>query len=550
VLRPRLTGRELPPVAHRIRDEVLSAVALAQAGFLTIQSPARMREYRQLAATYGAMGAGVPVAARRFGDRTAIIDERGSMTYRELDERSNALANAWHARGVRAGDGMALLVRNHRGFVETLIATQKLGARAILLNTDFAGPQLREVAVREGAQLLVYDEEFEPLLGELDLPLGSYRAWTDDEEPDATDTLEALIAGGDRAMPPAPSQHGSFIILTSGTTGTPKGARRDAEAKTLTRIGALVGSVPIRGGETMVIAAPLFHSLGFISGVLGLALGSTVVLRRRFSPDQVLRDVSELRAATLICVPIMLARILDAYEVRDPRPDMWSLRIVLVAGSQLGATLAQRTLDLLGDVIYNLYGSTEVAFATIAGPADLRAAPDTVGPPTLGSRIRILDRDGKRVPDGATGRIFVANAIPFQGYTGGGTKEVIDGMMSSGDLGHFDEHGRLYVDGRDDGMIISGGENVFPDEIEELLHGHASISEAAAIGVPDEEFGQRLRVFVVTKNGAALSEDEVRDYVKGNLARYKVPRDVVFLPELPRNPTGKVLKRELARHDG
>jgi fatty-acyl-CoA synthase len=144
---------------------------------------------------------------------------------------------------------------------------------------------------------------------------------------------------------------------------------------------------------------------------------------------------------------------------------------------------------------------------------------------------------------------MVANAIPFQGYTGGGSKEVVNGMMSSGDLGHLDEEGLLYIDGRDDAMIISGGENVFPDEIEELLQGHEAIVEAAAIGVQDEEFGQRLRVFVVTRDGVALSDDDVRDYVKRNLARYKVPRDVIFLPELPRNPTGKVLKRELARYE-
>ncbi len=357
------------------------------------------------------------------------------------------------------------------------------------------------------------------------------------------------MAGGDRSLPAEPSQHGSFVILTSGTTGTPKGARRDAESRTLTRIGALVGSVPFRAGDTVIVAAPLFHSLGFVSAALGIGLGSTVVLRRRFSPEQVLRDISEQRARTLVGVPIMLARVLDAYEASDPRPDLSTLEIVLVAGSQLGATLAQRATRLLGDVVYNLYGSTEVAFATIARPEHLRRAPDTVGPATLGSRVTIMDADGRPLPAGRTGRIMVANAIPFQGYTGGGSKEVVNGMMSSGDLGHLDEEGLLYIDGRDDSMIISGGENVFPDEIEELLQSHEAIAEAAAIGVQDDEFGQRLRVFVVTKSGVALSDDDVRDYVKHNLARYKVPRDVVFLPELPRNPTGKVLKRELARYE-
>ena len=251
----------------------------------------------------------------------------------------------------------------------------------------------------------------------------------------------------------------------------------------------------------------------------------------------------------LIVVPVMLSRLLDAYEASDPRPDVSSLRVVLVAGSQLGATLARRTLSRFGDVLYNLYGSTEVAFATIAGPEHLRRAPDTVGPAVLGSRVRIIDEHGRRLPAGQTGRIMVANAIPFEGYTGGGSKAVVDGMMSSGDLGHLDAEGLLYIDGRDDGMIISGGENLFPDEIEELLHGHEAIVEAAAIGVDDEQFGQRLRVFVVVRDGETLTEDDVREYVRARLARYKVPRDVIFVSELPRNPTGKVLKRELATYE-
>ncbi len=525
----------------------MSARALVRAGFLALESPRLMREVRRLQGVYGTMGSGVAIARLRFGDRTAIIDDRGSLTYRELDERTNALANAWRARGVRAEHSIALLIRNHGGFVEALAATQRLGVRAVLLNTDFAGPQLREVAEREGAQMLVYDEEFESLVGPLELPLGRVRAWTD--EP-ADDTLEALIAEGDRSIPPPPERHGSFIILTSGTTGTPKGALRHGETRTLTRIGAMVGSVPLRVGDTTIICAPLFHSLGFVNAAIGIGLGSTLVLHRRFSPEQVLGDISEQRATVLIVVPVMLARLLDALEAADPRPDVSSLRVVLAAGSQLGATLARRALEQLGDVLYNLYGSTEVAFATIAGPEHLRRAPDTVGPPTLGSRVRIMDARGNPLPPGRTGRIMVANAIPFEGYTGGGTKEVVDGMMSSGDLGHLDEEGLLYIDGRDDGMIVSGGENVFPDEIEELLQSHEAIVEAAAIGVDDDAFGQRLRVFVVTRDDVELSGDDVREYVRRNLARYKVPRDVVFLAELPRNPTGKVLKRELARLEG
>jgi fatty-acyl-CoA synthase len=178
-------------------------------------------------------------------------------------------------------------------------------------------------------------------------------------------------------------------------------------------------------------------------------------------------------------------------------------------------------------------------------PDDVRSAPTSVGRPLLGSRIEILDDKGKRLSQGQTGRVFVGTVSPFEGYTGGGGKEIIDGMLSSGDVGHFDTQGRLYIDGRDDEMIVSGGENVFPREVEELLVTHAAIADAAVIGVEDPEFGQRLRAFVVTRS--EVSEDEIKAFVKDNLARYKVPREVVFLADLPRNPTGKILKRELAQ---
>jgi fatty-acyl-CoA synthase len=197
-------------------------------------------------------------------------------------------------------------------------------------------------------------------------------------------------------------------------------------------------------------------------------------------------------------------------------------------------------------VVYNLYGSTEVAYATIATPEELAIEPGSVGSPPPGADVRILDERGNELPTGTTGRIFVNNGFAFEGYTGGGTKEVIDGLMSSGDVGHFDRHGFLHVDGRDDEMIVSGAENVFPREVEELLSEHPGIEEAALIGVDDEEWGQRLAAFVVRAPGSDIDEDGVKAYVREHLARYKVPREVSFVDDLPRNPTGKILKRELA----
>jgi fatty-acyl-CoA synthase len=216
-----------------------------------------------------------------------------------------------------------------------------------------------------------------------------------------------------------------------------------------------------------------------------------------------------------------------------------------MSGSQLGVDLERRSREAFGNVLYNLYGSTEIAFATIATPEDLAVEPNCVGRVVRGARVKILDADGEELPVGETGRIFVGHMLEFEGYTGGGDKERIGGLVSSGDLGHFDAGGRLFIDGRDDEMIISGGENVFPREVEELLHLHPEIVEAAAIGMPDPSFGQSLTAFVVLQEGAQLSAEEIKEYVRSNLARYKAPREVVFIDTLPRNPTGKVLKREL-----
>ena len=293
----------------------------------------------------------------------------------------------------------------------------------------------------------------------------------------------------------------------------------------------------------------MFHALGFAGMALGLALGSTLVVHRHFDPRATLDSLEDNQATGLVVVPVMLQRMLDWATTRIAAHDLSHLRSSSSAARQMSTDLVKRAMKAFGPVVYNMYGSTEIAYATIATPDDLAAAPGSVGKVVRGVVVKIFDEDGRERPAGETGRIFVGNSAQFEGYTGGETKEQIEGLMSSGDVGHFDRDGRLFIDGRDDEMIVSGGENVFPAEVEELLSGHRAVAEAAVIGVDDEQFGQRLKAFVVLRDGEQLTEDEVKAYVKDNLARYKVPRDVVFIDELPRNPTGKVLKRELVAED-
>jgi acyl-CoA synthetase (AMP-forming)/AMP-acid ligase II len=482
--------------------------------------------------------------AIRCPERPAIIDDRGTVTFREAHLRTNALAHELSRAGVGEDDSVAIMCRNHRGFVEATVACAKLGAGALYLNTMFAGPQITDVLAREDPAAVIYDEEFAELIAEGAAGRKGFVAWSEPGGGSSDPTLEQLIAAGAKSELTPPAEKGRVVILTSGTTGTPKGAARK-QPDTLEPAAALFSKIPLKARETTVIAAPLFHSWGYAHFTLGLALSSTLVLRRRFDPEETLRAISQHRASALAVVPVMLQRILDLGPEPLARYDTSCLDVIAVSGSVLPGELATRTMDAFGDVLYNLYGSTEVAWATIATPGDLRAAPGTAGRPPMGTVVKLLDDEGREVPGGEPGRIFVANEMMFEGYTGGGGKEIVAGLMSTGDVGHFDRSGRLFVDGRDDEMIVSGGENVFPREVEDLLAAHESIEEAAVVGVPDEHFGQRLKAFVVLRAGAELSEEDVQAYVKANLARYKVPREVVFLDELPRNATGKILKREL-----
>jgi len=542
-LDPRAIIKGSLKLAERAGDEAYFAALCVRSGVVGLEPPRRVAKMLLEFERYGLLGGSIAIGAIRDGDRAAMIDERGALTYAQLHENSSAIANAWRDRGFEPGEGVAILARNHRGFLEAVFAAAKCGARTVLLNTSFAGPQIREVAEREGTDLLVYDDEYaEVLEGIDDPPRGRFRAWAD--EP-GHDTLDALIEEGDGRAPPRAGTAPRITILTSGTTGTPKGAPR-GEPKSLGLLGGLLSKVPFRAREVTELCVPMFHALGFAQAVVGVGLGSTLVVRRRFDPEETLRSIERHRPTAMVMVPVMLQRTLELGGEKIRQHDTSSLRIIFVSGSALGADLARRAMDAFGPVIYNLYGSTEISYATIATPEDLRDQPSTVGKVVRGSVVKILDENGNELPPGETGRIFVGNLSQFEGYTGGGSKEQVGRLMSSGDIGHFDDRGRLYLDGRDDEMIVSGGENVFPAEVEELLGSHEQIDEAAAIGVDDEKFGQRLKAFVVLREGASLSEDEVKDYVKQNLARYKVPREVVFVEELPRNATGKVLKRELA----
>jgi fatty-acyl-CoA synthase len=499
---------------------------------------------------YGPQATMAIQGGRKYSSLPAVVDERGILTYKQVDDMSTALARGLERLGVDEGSVVGLLCRDHRGLVIAMASCGKLGARLVLMNTGFAKPQFAQVCEREDVKVVLHDSEFLSLLDALPAELPRVLTWVDEgtHPPDDIPTIDGIIGTNSTEPLPPPTKPGGVVVLTSGTTGLPKGAPRAKVSPFATA--QLIDRVPYLRKGTMVIVSPIFHSTGLATFLVGAALGNKIVTTRRFDPEVTLKLIADHKADMLVAVPTMLHRMVELAPDVIAKYDASTLKAIAISGSALTPELSNRVQDTFGDVLYNMYGSTECGIATIATPDELRMAPGTAGRSPVTCEVVLFDDNDRRVyGTNKRGRIFVRSGSPFEGYTDGRHKQIIDGYMSSGDTGHFDENGLLFVDGRDDDMIVSGGENVFPQEVENLLIERDDVFDAAVVGVDDSDFGKRLRAFIVSQPGAPQDVEEIKLYVKNNLARYKVPRDVVFIDELPRNATGKLLRRVLTEMD-
>ena len=342
--------------------------------------------------------------------------------------------------------------------------------------------------------------------------------------------------------------------MTSGTTGLAEGVSRGIDPIGVAEsVATAMGIMRLRDGDVSVVSPPFFHALGFAMLLSTLSVGGTIVTHRRFDADQVLRDIEARRATVLTGVPLMLQRLLKA-KAAQPERDVSSIRVALTGASPIPPSTVTEFLEVFGPVLVNLYGSTETGIVSMATPEDLLDEPTTLGRPGIGISVRIL-RDDRSIADvGERGTIFMRGGLLFEGYTADGddtpaAKEVVDGHVNTGDMGHFDEQGRLYVDGRDDDMVVSGGENVFPLEVEQALGEHPSVDEAVVMGVEHEEFGQVLRAYVTVTSDEPPKDTELRDFLRERLERFKVPKEFVVLDDFPRNATGKVARSKLVERD-
>lgn len=527
----------------RVTDTVGLVTTMRRAGIITAMRPDKyLRIAAAMARENMSVTSGFAASAQRCPNRPGLVDELGTLTWQQVDQQADALAAGLQALPGGEPKVLGIMARNHRGFVLSLIAANRIGADVLLLNTSFAAPAMAEVVNRESVDAVIYDEEFTDTVDRAlsDRPIAArIVAWTDTHAHDAT--VAKLVEQHRGEEPRRAEEKSKVILLTSGTTGTPKGAKHSGGGTEVLK--SILDRTPWHTEERVVIVAPMFHAWGFSQLAFAASMACTIVTRRKFDPEATLELVDRHRAKGLCVVPVMFDRIMELPENVLNRYDGRTLRFAAASGSRMRPDVVIAFMDRFGDIIYNNYNATEAGMIATATPADLRAAPDTAGRPAEGTEIRILDTEFRQVPTGEVGTIYVRNSTQFDGYTSGTTKDFHEGFMSSGDVGYLDQAGRLFVVGRDDEMIVSGGENVYPIEVEKVLAGHPDVAEAAVIGADDAQYGQRLVAFVVLSG--AVTPDELKAYVRENLANYKVPREITVLAELPRNSTGKIDRRQL-----
>lgn len=356
--------------------------------------------------------------------------------------------------------------------------------------------------------------------------------------------MAQLIADASPHTPRKPAHDTEIIILTSGSSGTPRGAARaGSTSRMMSTFAGFLQKVPLTRGDVIYLAPPAFHGWGLICTLSGLLLGATLVFDGRFRAERAVVSMHAHGATVLVAVPTMLRR-LTALPDDQLTPLAGWLRIIGSGGARLAPELVVDVQNRFGRVLHNLYGATEVSYITIATPEDLADDPTCAGSAPLGVTVAIIT-DGRPAAPGEVGEICVRTGAQMKSYTDGSTKESVNGLVRTGDTGYLDERGRLFIRGRADGMIVSGGENVFPEDVELTLARHPKVNDAVVFTVADKDFGERISAVVAVDDESLVSTADLKDFVATELSRSCVPRDIHLVPDIPRTATGKVTRAVL-----
>jgi len=470
-------------------------------------------------------------------------------SYPELFGDALRASSGLAALGVGAGDRVAVLLRNSLEFLEASIATVPLGASAVPINWHWRGEEIAHVLADSGAKALVFHAD---LWGSLEgqVPEGVALVSVGEQE---VPGAEAWSAWMERLEPwqQAPESAPVSIIYTSGTTGKPKGvvrAQSSEQRREQTRA-LLAEMFQLGEGERTVIPAPMYHTAPNVSALARALLGMDMTIMERFDPEEFLRIVQERRVSVVQMVPTMFVRLLALPRELRESYDLSSLRWIVHAAAPCPPAVKLAMIEWLGPIVAEYYGGTETGPVTFCTSEEWLAHPGTVGRALPGASVRVLSEDGEQLGPGESGEVYVWHEVwPDFTYEGDDEKRRSierDGLVSVGDVGYLDSEGFLFLNDRRSDMVISGGVNIYPAEIEACLISLDGVRDCAVFGIPDEEFGEALAAHVELDEGAALGEEQVRAHVRERLAGYKTPKLVVFEESLPREDSGKIFKRRL-----
>ncbi len=471
-------------------------------------------------------------ALKLHGRKIAFVDEKEEISYADLYQQSRRLADVLRTDyNLEPKQKAALLCRNNISFVRAIFAVSRLEADIYLLNPEMTGEQIENLNVRHKFDFFIYDAEVSEAIDTLKLQKKSLITYSE-----TAHSIESLAKSDlSKSVKIKKAYSTNIVVLTGGTTGTPKIAKRKASIfNFLNPFFALLTKLNLDAYQSVYVATPVYHGFGISAVFIGLILGEKMFMRNRFDARQGCELIRANRIEVVTLVPLMLQRMLQTDAAA-----LSSLKCVISGGAALNPTLVEETLDKLGDVLFNLYGTSEAGFSVMATPEDLRRSSNTIGKPIAGVNLKILDLENRQTADGKVGRLCITSSWTI--------KEAETESIETGDLGYRDELDFVFLCGRNDEMIVSGGENVYPIELENVLLKHREIKQAAVIGIADADFGQRLKAFVVPADNGELDETRLLDWLSSRVARFQMPKSIEFTGDLPVTSVGKINKKALAQ---
>jgi acyl-CoA synthetase (AMP-forming)/AMP-acid ligase II len=498
---------------------------------------------------------------RKFPQKTAVvcIDSHVKFNFKELNERINGLVNAFFQMGMRKGERIAILEHNCHRHIEVFFAAAKSGMVVVPLNFRLTGKELSFLLNDSEASTLIVGKEFLETVNSIRSDIKSLKHVVSiGEQSPETENYEGLISGYPHNEPEVNVDEDDpvTIIYTSGTTGVPKGVLM-THRNWFAAAGNMVIELGINPNDITLHVKPFFH-VGPIWPMLShFYMGGTNVVLRGFDPEAVLETIEREKVTNINTAPIMILRLLNYPRLK--RYDLNSLRLLIYGASPMPVEILKRALGVFGNIMTQNYGSTEGIVLTRLEQKDhildrtdsLMRRLGSCGKAGINVEARVVDERGNDITSGQIGEIIAKGDHIMEGYwkrPGETASTLKGGWLYTGDLATVDDEGYIYIVDRKKDMIISGGENIYPREIEEVIYTHPAVSEVAVIGVPDSEWGESVKAVIIPKTGRNITVKEIMDICKRNLASYKKPRSVEFLKDLPRTPSGKILKRELRKN--